>query len=233
MHHQGGVHFENFTEVKFRDILLTGKGHRDRRLNWDSSGQTGTYGRSNLNQNLKPKPNFRFIRERPFAIPSFHQKCRPPPPLVGALGTSVWNYEKINPMFRTGDRQRLFLTSKYLWKRLCPNVARKIGGKKHLLHKSVRRCLKISRKNHIHFKFLKAGRVHILFCLPGTSATIERFFLSWITCGLITEAKCWSRMWKPLSPAEVIAYWLFLLWILRENKIERTLLEERTVYRKL
>jgi len=24
MHHQAGVHFENFTEVKFRDILLTG-----------------------------------------------------------------------------------------------------------------------------------------------------------------------------------------------------------------
>jgi len=26
MHHQAGVHFENFTEVKFRDILLTGTG---------------------------------------------------------------------------------------------------------------------------------------------------------------------------------------------------------------
>jgi len=24
MHHQAEVHFENFTEVKFRDILLTG-----------------------------------------------------------------------------------------------------------------------------------------------------------------------------------------------------------------
>ena len=24
MHHQAGVHFENYTEVKFRDILLTG-----------------------------------------------------------------------------------------------------------------------------------------------------------------------------------------------------------------
>jgi len=24
MHHQTGVNFENFTEVKFRDILLTG-----------------------------------------------------------------------------------------------------------------------------------------------------------------------------------------------------------------
>jgi len=70
MHHQAGVNFENFTEVKFRDILLIGTGHRD------SPGQT--YGRSNLNQNVKPKSNFRFIRERPFAIPSFHQKCRPP-----------------------------------------------------------------------------------------------------------------------------------------------------------
>ena len=47
MHHQAGVHFENFTEVKFRDILLTGTGHRDRRLNRDSPGQAGTYGRSN------------------------------------------------------------------------------------------------------------------------------------------------------------------------------------------
>jgi len=46
MHHQAGVHFENFTEVKFRDILPTGTGHRDRRLIRDSPGQTGTYGRS-------------------------------------------------------------------------------------------------------------------------------------------------------------------------------------------
>ena len=75
MHHQAGVTFENFTEVKFRDILLTGT---DRYLNRDTSGQTGTYGKSNLNQNLKPKPNFRFIREKTFAIPSFHQKFRPP-----------------------------------------------------------------------------------------------------------------------------------------------------------
>ena len=91
MHHQAEVNFEKFTEVKFRDILLTGTGHRDRRLSRDSPGQTGTYGRSNFNQNLKPKPNsnFRFIRERPFAIPSFHQKFRPgafpPPHFVGAL----------------------------------------------------------------------------------------------------------------------------------------------------
>jgi len=75
MRYQAGVNFENFTEVKFRDILLTGTGRRDRRLNRDSPGQT--YGRSNLNQNVKLKSNFRFIRERPFAIPSFHQKCRP------------------------------------------------------------------------------------------------------------------------------------------------------------
>jgi len=70
MHHQAGVNFENFTEAKFRDILLIGTGHRDRRLNRDSPGQT--YGRSNLNQNVKPKSNFRFIRERSFAILSFH-----------------------------------------------------------------------------------------------------------------------------------------------------------------
>ena len=89
MHHQAGVNFENFTEAKFRDILLTGTGHRDRRLNRDSPGQT--YGRSNVNQNLKPKSNFRFIREKPFAIPfltksAFPRKsaapgnCSPHPP---------------------------------------------------------------------------------------------------------------------------------------------------------
>jgi len=32
MHRQAGVHIENFTEVKFRDNLLTGTGHRDRNL---------------------------------------------------------------------------------------------------------------------------------------------------------------------------------------------------------
>jgi len=76
MHYQAGVNFESFTEEKFRDILLTGTGRRDRRLNRDSPGQT--YGRSSLNQNVKPKSNFRFIGERPFAIPCFHQKCCPP-----------------------------------------------------------------------------------------------------------------------------------------------------------
>jgi len=75
VHHQAGVNFEKYTEVKFRDILLTGMGHQNRRLNRDSPGQT--YGKSNLNQNLKPKSNFRFIRERPFAIPSFEQKGHP------------------------------------------------------------------------------------------------------------------------------------------------------------
>jgi len=48
MHHQAGVNFENFTEVKFWDILLTGTGHRDRRLNRDSPGQTRTNGRSTV-----------------------------------------------------------------------------------------------------------------------------------------------------------------------------------------
>jgi len=70
MHPQAGVKCENFTEVKFRAILLTGTGHRDRRLKRDSPAQT--YGRSNLKQNLKPNSNFRFIHERPFAIPSSH-----------------------------------------------------------------------------------------------------------------------------------------------------------------
>jgi len=48
MHHQAGVHFENFTEMKFRNILQTGMGHWDRRLKWDSPGQTGMFGRSML-----------------------------------------------------------------------------------------------------------------------------------------------------------------------------------------
>jgi len=46
MHHQAGVHFENFTDVKFRDILLTRTGHWNRRLNRGSPSQTGMYGRS-------------------------------------------------------------------------------------------------------------------------------------------------------------------------------------------
>ena len=41
MHHQAGVHFENFTEVKFRDILLTRIGHRESRLNGDSPAKPG------------------------------------------------------------------------------------------------------------------------------------------------------------------------------------------------
>jgi len=41
MHHQAGVHFENFTDVKFRDILLTRTGHWNRRLNRGSPSQTG------------------------------------------------------------------------------------------------------------------------------------------------------------------------------------------------
>jgi len=38
MHDQAGVNFENFTEVKFWDVFLTGTAHRNRRLNWDSPG---------------------------------------------------------------------------------------------------------------------------------------------------------------------------------------------------
>ena len=88
--------------MKFQDILLTGTGHRDRRLNRDSPAN----GRSNLNQNLKPKPksNFRFIRERP---------------LVSFGETSVWKRtraktlvpklhrgwpKKIRPFFYTWQR---------------------------------------------------------------------------------------------------------------------------------
>jgi len=33
---------------------------------------------------------------------------------------------------------------------------------------------------------------------------LREFVLSGKTCGLITEAKCWSRMWKPLSPVKLL-----------------------------
>jgi len=67
------------TEVKLMDILLTGTRHRDRHLNRNSPGQTGSYGRSNLNQNLKPKPksNFRFIKTICYSF--FSPKATPPP----------------------------------------------------------------------------------------------------------------------------------------------------------
>ena len=60
--HQAGVNFENFAKVKLRDILLNGTGHRDRRLNRDCPGQTGTYGRSSFKRNSKSqKIKFVFI----------------------------------------------------------------------------------------------------------------------------------------------------------------------------
>ena len=52
--------FENFVKVKFRDILLTGTGHRDRRINRECPGQTGTYGRSNYKYaSVRPHGNLR------------------------------------------------------------------------------------------------------------------------------------------------------------------------------
>jgi len=87
MHYQAGVNFENFTEVKFRDILLIGTGHRDRRKNRDSPGQT--YGRSNPNQNLKPKCNFRFFVKTHLLFFLLTKSTVPlksvAPPLLGAL----------------------------------------------------------------------------------------------------------------------------------------------------
>jgi len=35
---------------------------------------------------------------------------------------------------------------------------------------------------------------------------LREFVLSWISCGLITEAKCWSRMWKALYNILIIFY---------------------------
>jgi len=61
MYHQAGLHFENFPEVKFLDILLPGTGHRDRRLNRDSPGQIGTLevaGVTFSDPNSIPVPNF-------------------------------------------------------------------------------------------------------------------------------------------------------------------------------
>jgi len=72
MHHQAGVNYENFIEVKFQDILLTGMGHRDRQLNRDSPGQTGTYGRSNLNLNQLQIHSWKTIY-----YSFFSPKCRP------------------------------------------------------------------------------------------------------------------------------------------------------------
>jgi len=62
VHHQAGVNFVNFTEVKFREILLSGTGDRDRLLNRDSPGQTGMYGRSTVSQvaRVYERWNFRF-----------------------------------------------------------------------------------------------------------------------------------------------------------------------------
>jgi len=62
--------------VKFRNILLTG-----------TDVETGTVPAKPGRMVSPTLSNFRFIRERPFAILSFHQKCRPGalPPLVGAL----------------------------------------------------------------------------------------------------------------------------------------------------
>ena len=88
MYYQAGVNFESFAEVKFRDILLTGMGHRD------SPGQIGTYGKSNLNQNLKPKPRFiswKVHSWKTICYPLFSPEVLPPencrpgalPPLSG------------------------------------------------------------------------------------------------------------------------------------------------------
>jgi len=81
MHHQGGVNFENFTEVKFRDIFRTETGHRDRRLNRGCPGQTGTYGRFNLlTSGSFVKDHLLFLLFT-ISTPPGHF---PPTPLVGA-----------------------------------------------------------------------------------------------------------------------------------------------------
>jgi len=67
--------------VKFRDIFRTEKGHRDRRLNRDSPGQTGTYGRSNLlTSGSFVKDHLLFLLFTKRTAPGH---C-PPTPLVGA-----------------------------------------------------------------------------------------------------------------------------------------------------
>jgi len=81
MHHQARVNFENFTEVEFRDILLTGTRHRD------SPGQT--YGRSYLNLNLtsfvKNHLLFLLLTPPPRKVPPRGIALPPQPRLVGSL----------------------------------------------------------------------------------------------------------------------------------------------------
>ena len=62
--------FENFAKVKFRDILLTGTGHRDRRLSRDCPGQTGTYGRSTNN---KYRLRYNIYSNKTYGIAAIYQ----------------------------------------------------------------------------------------------------------------------------------------------------------------
>jgi len=66
-----------------------------------------------------PTSNFRFIRERPLAIPSFNQKCLPPesaapghcshPALVGAL---IWPSEqKAAQIYNFGRKHQKYLAA--------------------------------------------------------------------------------------------------------------------------
>jgi len=65
----------------------------------------------------------------------------------GFVGTIVWTCEKsTSGLGSSWSTMTLFLTSKYLWKGTCPNVAKKIAGKKRLLNKRVSRCLKNLKK---------------------------------------------------------------------------------------
>ena len=82
MQHQAGVNFANFTEVKFRDILLTGPGHQDKPRRMVGPTLTKTQN-LNLTSGSFVKDQLLFLLFTKSATPG-HYPHRPAP-LVGAL----------------------------------------------------------------------------------------------------------------------------------------------------
>ena len=90
------------------------------------------------------------------------------------VGTSGWTCEKANVMIRMQvmDSDSLF-TSK--WQGTCPNVARKIAGKKASLEQNWVKMFEKFEEIIIYILNFKK-LVEFIFCLPGTSAPVKRFF---------------------------------------------------------
>jgi len=57
--------------------------------------------------------------------------------------------------------------------------------------------------------------LHLAHQLP-----LRKFVLSRITCGLITEAKCWSRMWKRWSPVKLILSFPHVIFTRKQTRIK-------------